>query len=67
MITEFNGQQPLTVTFNANEKKGVAQADFAPVTPGNQSPQQKAYNAYISKLNLAKRFPLDKRPLKKCS
>jgi hypothetical protein len=26
----------------------------------------RAYNERISKLNLAKRFPLDKMPLKKC-
>ena len=66
LITEFDGQQPVTVTFNANEKKGVARADFAAVTPGIQTPHQKAYNAYISKLDLARRFPLNKAALKKC-
>jgi len=30
------------------------------------NPQQNAYNARISKLNLAKRFPLHNVPLKKC-
>lgn len=65
LITEFDGHQPLTVTFNAGEKKGVAAADFAPLQPGN-APALKAYNAHIGKLALAKRFPLDKKTLKKC-
>jgi hypothetical protein len=34
--------------------------------PGRATPQSKAYNAQISKLNLAKRFPLNKALLKKC-
>ena len=67
LITEFDGHQPVTVTFNADEKKGVARAEFVPVMPGQQTPQLKAYNAHIGKLNLAKRFPLDKVPLKKCA
>ena len=67
LITEFSGQQPVTASFNFGEKKGVAQLDFAPVQPGTPTPQLKAYNARISKLNLAKRFPLDKVALKKCA
>jgi hypothetical protein len=66
LITEFSGHQPVTVSFNFGEKKGVAQVDFSPVQPGTPTPQLKAYNARISKLNLAKRCPLDKVPLKKC-
>jgi len=66
LITEFDGQQPATMTFNAMEKKGVAQIDFSPVVPGNATAQSKAYNARISQLNLAKRFPLNKVALKKC-
>jgi hypothetical protein len=66
LITEFDGHQPVTVIFNAGEKKGVAQADFSPVMPGQQTPHQKAYNAHIGKLNLAKRFPIDKAALKRC-
>lgn len=65
LITEFSGQQPVTASFNIGEKKGVAQLDFSPLMPS--TPQQKAYNARISKLNLAKRFPLDKVSLKKCA
>jgi hypothetical protein len=66
LITEFDGQQPATMIFNASEKRGVAQIDFSPVMPANQTPQSKAYNARISNLNLAKRFPLNKVALKKC-
>lgn len=66
LITEFDGQQPVTVTFNVGEKKGVAQADFSPVLPPGNS-QAAAYNARINQLNLAKRFPLNKVTLKKCA
>jgi hypothetical protein len=67
LFTEFAGHQPVILHFNADEKKGVAQAEFAPVMPGTPTPQLKAYNAHIAKLNLAKRFPLQKVPLKKCA
>ena len=67
LITEFNGHQPVTVIFNLNEKKGVAQADFSPVQPGATTAQGRSYNSHISKLNLARRFALDKVPLKKCA
>jgi hypothetical protein len=67
LITEFNGQQPATATFNVGEKKGVAQVEFSAVVPGKANPQLNALNARISKLNLAKRFPLNKVPLKKCA
>ena len=65
-ITEFGGQQPARATFNVGEKKGSAVIEFAQVMPG-KNPQQNAYNARISKLNLAKRFPLHNVPLKKCA
>ena len=67
LLTEFSGDQPAVVTFNVGEKKGAAQVEFAPVMPGKGNAQQAKYNAHISKLNLAKRFPLDKMPLKKCA
>jgi hypothetical protein len=66
LITEFSGQQPLTATFNVNEKKGVAQVEFAPLQPGASNALLRAYNARISKLNLARRYPLHAVPLKKC-
>jgi hypothetical protein len=65
LITEFDGHQPATMTFNAGEKKGVAQIEFAQVTPGS-TPALKVLNAHYTKLNLAKRFPLNKVSLKKC-
>ena len=65
LLTEFSGDQPAMATFNLGEKKGAAQVDFAPVMPGKGTAQMAKYNAHISKLNLAKRFPLDKVPLKK--
>src|SRR5687767_5639117 len=33
-ITEFTGDQPVTATFNVQEKKGVAQLELASPTPG---------------------------------
>lgn len=65
LITEFDGQQPVTMTFNVGEKKGVAQVEFSPPMPDGNA-QMAAYNARINHLSLAKRFPLDKVPLKKC-
>jgi hypothetical protein len=68
LITEFDGQQPLTATFNAGEKKGVAQVAFAPLQPGaTGNALLAAYNKRITELNLARRFPLDTVPLKKCA
>lgn len=66
LITEFKGQQPATATFNAGEEKGVAQVEFSPVQPGRSNPAMAVYNARISGLNLAKRFPLDKVLLRQC-
>jgi hypothetical protein len=66
LFTEFSGDQPVILHFNADEKKGVARAEFAALTPGTPTPQLKAYNAHIAKLNLAKRFPLQNMPLKRC-
>ncbi len=54
-------------TINPGEKKGAAQVEFSPVMPGTATAQLKAYNAHISKLDLAKRFPLDKVVLTKCA
>jgi hypothetical protein len=68
LITEFDGQQPVTATFNAGEKKGIAQVAFAPVQPGAAgNALLAAYNKRITELNLVKRFPLDQVPLKKCA
>jgi hypothetical protein len=66
LITEFDGQQPAIMTFNVGEKKGAAQVEFSPVMPGGNA-SSAAYNARITQLNLAKRFPLNKVTLKKCA
>jgi hypothetical protein len=66
LFTEFSGHQPVIVHFNAGEKKGLAQAEFAASIEGAQTAHAMAYNAHIAKLNLAKRFPLEKVALKKC-
>ena len=67
-ITEFSGHQPVTATFNAGEKKGAGLIEYAPVPASPRTnPAQKAYHARLSKLNLAKRFPLHNVPLKRCA
>lgn len=66
LITEFSGHQPVIALFNVGEKKGVATIEFSPVQPRATNAQLKAYNAHISKLNLARRFPLHNVPLRKC-
>lgn len=65
LITDFDGHQPATMTFNAGEKRGVATIEFSSVTPG-AGPALKALNAHLAKLNLARRFPLNKAALKRC-
>jgi len=67
LITESNGDQPVTATFNLREKRGVAQVEFAPVLPGKGNAQQAKYNAHMSKLDLARRFPLHQAALKRCA
>lgn len=64
-FAEFSGDQPVIATFNAGEKKGVAQLEFGQPTPG-PGPVLAALNARYQKLNLVKRFPLNNMPLKKC-
>lgn len=67
LFTEFSGHQPVIVKFNPDEKRGLAQAELATViAKGAPTPQLKAYNAHIGKLDLAKRFPLDRQLMKKC-
>ncbi len=67
LLTEFSGEQPAMVTFNVGEKKGAALLEFSPVIPGKATPQSAKYNARISKLNLAARFPMAKVTLKRCA
>jgi hypothetical protein len=66
LLTESSGDQPVTATFNVGEKRGTARLDFAPVMPGKGTAQLAKYNAHISGLDLARRFPIDKVLLKRC-
>jgi hypothetical protein len=67
LITEFEGAQPVTATFNVNEKKGVAQLELGVPTPAHPANKvAAASNARLAKLGLRKRFPLQNVPLKKC-
>ena len=56
---------PYIVTLLAR-RKGVGLVEYSPVTLRPNAPVD-AYNARIMKLNLAKRFPMDRVPLKKCA
>jgi hypothetical protein len=67
LITEFEGAQPVTATFNVNEKKGVAQLELGVPTPAHPANKvAAASNARLAKLGLRKRFPLQNVALKKC-
>jgi hypothetical protein len=67
LITEFEGAQPVTATFNLNEKKGVAQLELGVPTPAHPANKvAAASNARLAKLNLRKRFPLQGVTLKRC-
>jgi hypothetical protein len=66
-ITEFDGHQPVILTFNAQEKRGVAQAELASPVSGNVNALGRELNARLTKLSLVKRFPLHQVPLKKCA
>lgn len=64
-ISEFEGDQPVTATFNFNEKKGTAQIDYTVLT-GNVQPAYAAQAQRLNKLALGKRFPISGMALKKC-
>jgi hypothetical protein len=65
---EFSGDQPMPITFNLRGKKGMAQVEFSPITRSPRpSPIDRALNAHLTKSNLAKRFPLDQVPLRRCA
>ena len=67
LITEFEGAQPVTATFNVNEKKGVAQLELGVPTPAHPANKvAAASNARLATLGLRKRFPLQNVALKKC-
>jgi hypothetical protein len=67
LITEFEGAQPVTATFNVEEKKGVAQFELGVPTPAHPANKvAAAHNARLATLNLRKRFPLQAIALKRC-
>lgn len=67
LISEFEGAQPLTATFNVNEKKGVGQLELGVPTPAHPANKvAAASNARLAKLSLRTRFPLQNVPLKRC-
>ena len=67
LITEFEGAQPVTATFNVDEKKGVAQLELGVPTPAHPANKvAAAANARLAKLSLRKRFPLQAVALKRC-
>ena len=67
LITEFEGAQPVTATFNLSEKKGVAQLELGVPTPAHPANKvAAASNARLAKLGLRKRFPLQGVLLKRC-
>jgi hypothetical protein len=63
-IADFEGSQPFTVFFNADEKKGVTRVDIYMDMGGNLNPALAKLQA-ASKA-LATRFPLNMVPLKQC-
>jgi hypothetical protein len=67
LFTEFEGDQPATITFNPGERRGLAQVEFAPVMPGRATPQLARYNARVSQLDLARRFPMNRQTLRRCT
>jgi hypothetical protein len=67
LIAEFEGAQPVTATFNVDEKKGVAQLELGVPTPAHPANKvAAAANARLTTLNLRKRFPLQGVALKRC-
>ena len=46
LITEFEGAQPVTATFNLNEKKGVAQLELGVPTPAHPLAEAHAFVAW---------------------
>ncbi len=63
-LPDFDGEQPFTVYFNADEKKGVTKVNIYSEMRGPMNPQVAAIQAAAKKL--ATRFPLNDLALKKC-
>jgi hypothetical protein len=63
-LPDFDKDQPFTVYFNADEKRGVTIVEIYSEMKGPMNAQVAAIQAAAKKL--AARFPLNKVPLKKC-
>jgi hypothetical protein len=63
-LPDFDGSQPFTAFFNADEKKGVARLEIYFEMKGNLNPAVAKIQAAAKQL--AARFPLNNVPLKKC-
>jgi hypothetical protein len=63
-LPDFDGSQPFTVYFNADERKGVTKVNIYTETPGPVNPQLARIQAAAKKLTT--RFPLNDVPLKRC-
>ena len=63
-IADFEGAQPFTVYFNADEKKGVTRVEIYVPMPASTNPQIAKTQAAAKAL--ATRFPINNVPLKQC-
>jgi hypothetical protein len=66
MITEFEGDQPVTAFFNYEEQEGAAMVDYT-VLDGQVNPYYAPMQERLKKLDLAGRFPLKGVGRKKCT
>jgi hypothetical protein len=64
-LPDFDGSQPFTVYFNADEKKGVTKVSIYTEAPVSRNPGLAKIQAAAKKL--ASRFPLNDAPLKRCA
>jgi hypothetical protein len=63
-LPDFDGSQPFTVYFNADEKKGVTKVNIYTEMKGPMNPAVAKIQAAAK--TLATRFPINDLPLKKC-
>jgi hypothetical protein len=63
-LPDYDGSQPFTVYFNADEKRGVTKVNIYVEMKGPMNPKAAKFQAAAKKL--ATRFPINDLPLKKC-
>jgi hypothetical protein len=64
-LPDFDGSQPFTVYFNADEKKNVTKVSIYTEAPVLKNPELAKMQAAAK--HLANRFPLNDAPLKRCN